>query len=112
MTKFNTPGFIEPEVKAQQETDTQSEAHKIRLKRLKFRSAHRGIKEADILLGHFAETYLDDLSIQEVDDYERLLREPDSDIIAWITNDREVPEYLQNSVMDKLQKIDYLKVIK
>jgi len=105
MPSFDVPGFIEPEIDS-------SESHDIRIKRLKFRSWHRGIKEADILLGHFADTHLNSLSPAQLDRYENLLRESDGKILAWITKDQDVPEYLQNDVMDMLQAVDYLKIIK
>ncbi|MBL4803208.1 MAG: succinate dehydrogenase assembly factor 2 [Emcibacter sp.] len=105
MPSFDSPGFIEPEI------DT-SEPLDIRRKRLKFRSWHRGIKEADILLGSFADDHLKDMSPAQLDCYENLLREPDLKIVTWITKDQPAPEYLQNDVMDMLQALDYLKMIK
>lgn len=105
MPPFDAPGFIEPEIDS-------SETIEIRRKRLKFRSHHRGIKEADILLGHFADSHLDDLSTEQLDRYENLLREPDGKIVAWITKDAPAPAHLQNDVMDMLCALDYLKIIK
>lgn len=105
MPSFDSPGFIEPEV------DT-NESLEIRRKRLKFRSWHRGIKEADILLGSFADGHLGDMTPEQLNRYETLLREPDLKIVAWITKDQAAPEYLQNDIMDMLQALDYLKTIK
>jgi len=105
MPSFDVPGFIEPEI-------DQNESQDIRIKRLKFRSWHRGIKEADILLGHFADSHLNDLSAPQLDRYENLLREADSKIVAWITKDEKAPEHMQNDIMEMLQAIDYLKIIK
>ncbi|PCI32164.1 MAG: hypothetical protein COB54_07820 [Alphaproteobacteria bacterium] len=104
MPSFDAPGFIEPAI-------DDSESLVIRRKRLKFRSQHRGIKEADILLGHFADRHVDGLSVPQLDRYENLLREPDLKIVAWITKDAPAPEHLQNDVMDMLQALDYLKII-
>lgn len=105
MPSYDSPGFIEPEI-------DRAEQIEIRRKRLKFRSDHRGIKEADILLGHFAQTYLGEMTSDQLDRYENLLREPDLKIVAWITKDTPVPDHLQNDVMDMLQSLDYLKIIK
>ncbi len=105
MPSFDAPGFIEPEIDA-------DEPHDIRIKRLKFRSAHRGIKEADILLGHFADTHIAGLTSEQLDRYENLLRESDGNIVAWITKDKQVPDHLQHDVMEMLQAVDYLKIIK
>lgn len=105
MPSYDSPGFIEPAAGGRDSIE-------IRRKRLKFRSAHRGIKEADILLGHFADMHLDHLDHKELDRYETLLREPDLKIVAWITGDTPAPNHLQNDIMDRLQALDYLKVIK
>lgn len=105
MSSFDTPGFIEPAI-------DENESIEIRRKRLKFRSWHRGIKEADILLGSFADGHLDGLNVEQLDRYENLLREPDLKIVAWITRDVPAPQHLQNDVMDMLQALDYLKIIK
>lgn len=105
MSSYDTPGFIEPAI-------DQNESVEIRRKRLKFRSWHRGIKEADILLGSFADNHLGSLTVAQLDRYENLLREPDLKIVAWITKDAPTPDHLQNDVMDMLQAVDYLKIIK
>ena len=105
MEQFNTPGFIEGKIDKYENIE-------IRRKRLKFRSWHRGIKEADILLGSFADQFLDTLSSEQLDDYENMLREPDSDLVAWITGDKVVPEQYNNEVMAMLKSIDYIKIIK
>ena len=105
MTQFNTPGFIEGAVDKQENIE-------IRRKRLKFRSWHRGIKEADILLGSFAERFLEKMTAPQLDLYENLLREADSDLVAWITNDRKPPEHYNHDVMTMLKSIDYIKILK
>lgn len=80
-----------------------------RRKRLKFRSWHRGIQEADILLGNFADKYLAEMTAEEMDQYERILEEQDIDIVGWIGKTRPVPPELDNDVMKKLQTLDYVK---
>lgn len=105
MTRFNTPGFIEGQIDKNESID-------IRRKRLKFRSWHRGIKEADILLGSFADQFLNDMTKEQLDKYETLLREADSDLVAWITNDRPAPEQYDHDVMAMLKSIDYIKILK
>ncbi|MEZ5757140.1 MAG: succinate dehydrogenase assembly factor 2 [Emcibacteraceae bacterium] len=105
MTQFNTPGFIEGQIDKNEDIN-------IRRKRLKFRSWHRGIKEADILLGSFADQFLDQMTLEQLDLYENLLREADSDLVAWITNDSPSPEQYDHDVMKMLKSIDYIKIIK
>ena len=69
------------------------EAREIRLKRLYMRSIRRGIKEMDLVLGHFAATRLADL--EDLDLYEALLAENDHDIHNWLTKAAPAPaQYL------------------
>jgi antitoxin CptB len=57
----------------------------IRRKRLLFRSWHRGTREADLLLGSFAEANLAAFDEARLDRYEALLECPDADLFDWIT---------------------------
>ena len=56
-----------------------------RLKRLCYRSRHRGCKETDAVLGHFADRYLSTLDAAALDLYEWFLDEADNDIWDWVT---------------------------
>ncbi len=56
-----------------------------RRKRLFFRSWHRGTREADLILGPFAEAYLVAFNEAQLDRYEALLECPDADLFDWIT---------------------------
>ena len=62
----------------------------IRRKRLLFRSWHRGTREADLILGSFAEANLAAFDDTRLDRYEALLECPDADLFDWITG-RAVP---------------------
>ncbi len=67
-----------------------SETPEHRLKRLKMRSGHRGIKEMDMILGAFADKGLSALSSAELDIYETMLAENDHDLYAWFSG-RQAP---------------------
>lgn len=68
--------------------------HDSRLKRLIFRSVHRGCKETDLVFGQFAAQTLPTLRGPELDTYERLLDEDDADIWQWLIGKRPcAPEY-------------------
>src|SRR5947208_6966225 len=56
----------------------------IRRKRLLFRSWHRGTREADLILGSFAEAYLAVFDDSRLDQYEALLDCADADLFDWI----------------------------
>ena len=66
--------------------------HEIRIKRLRFRSWHRGCKETDLILGTYADHKLAALSTGELDIYEALLEEHDADIWNWISEREPCPE--------------------
>lgn len=62
-----------------------NETTKIRLRRLKMRSWRRGMKEMDLILGHFADSQLTVLEPAQLDAYEHVLTENDQDLYRWIT---------------------------
>jgi antitoxin CptB len=80
-------------------TDELAAAQERRLKRLKFRSWHRGTRELDLLLGPFADRHLDGLSDAEMADYEALLTMPDPDVYDWILGQAEPPPAVATGVL-------------
>ena len=62
----------------------------IRRKRLLFRSWHRGTREADLILGSFADAHLGSFGGAQLDAYEALLECPDAELFDWIIG-RAVP---------------------
>ena len=81
-----------------------SETPDIRLKRLRYRSWHRGCKETDIVLGHFSDTGLAALDAPELADYEALLEEQDSDIWEWLTG-KSVPPEQYAALIERLKRV-------
>lgn len=69
-----------------------SEPHDIRLKRLAMRSHRRGIKEMDIILGHYADEMLATMAADALDLYEVLLDENDQDLYQWVSRQIAPPE--------------------
>ena len=74
-----------------------------RRKRLHFRAWRRGFKEADLIMGRFAEARLDDLAPAELDEFERLLDAPDTEVYAWICGAAPTPENYSGPVLDQLK---------
>ncbi len=62
-----------------------------RRRRARFRAWHRGLRELDLLMGGFADSHIDGLGEADLAAFEALLREPDSDVLKWITGEAEVP---------------------
>jgi antitoxin CptB len=75
-----------------------TDAREIRRKRLLFRSWHRGTREADLLLGSFAEANLAAFDDIRLDRYEALLECPDADLFDWITGRAAPPSEYDSDV--------------
>ena len=73
-----------------------------RLKRLMFRADHMGSNENDILFGSFARDHLAELTPHQLDVFEALLAEDDTDLFNWITAKLPAPADVQSPVLDML----------
>jgi antitoxin CptB len=54
-------------------------------KRLRYRSWHRGTREADLLLGRFADAHLAGLDEAQLSRFAALLELPDPDLVDWLS---------------------------
>lgn len=61
-------------------------------RRLIFRSAHRGIKEMDLIMGGFAIAHVPDFTEEELAEYDALLCNNDPDLYNWITEKEPAPK--------------------
>lgn len=75
-------------------------------RRLRFRSAHRGNKELDLILERFAARYLDGFTPAQLDCYEHILEFPDPDLYNWLAGLASVPDANRSDVLDLLLKFD------
>ena len=82
------------------------------LKRLRWRAHHRGIREADLLVGSFFDARHPGWSAYDRAQFAAMLDEQDVDILAWAHGTCAVPERYQGPMMSALQKRDYLKAAK
>ncbi|HET7708773.1 MAG TPA: succinate dehydrogenase assembly factor 2 [Sphingomicrobium sp.] len=80
------------------------------LKRLRWRAHHRGIREADLLVGAFFDARHQAWDERERAQFEAMLDEQDVDILAWAHGTCQVPERYLGSMIQALQKLDYLPV--
>ena len=62
-----------------------------RRRRLLFRSWHRGTREADLIMGRFADVHIGAFSDTELDEFEHLLDALESDLLGWLTGVTPVP---------------------
>jgi antitoxin CptB len=81
-----------------------------RLKRLRFRAWHRGVKEADLLIGGFFDAHAERWDDAEIDLFETLLEEQDVDIMAWAMGTAAVPERYHGTIMTALKTLNYVPI--
>ncbi len=78
-----------------------------RLKKLLYRAQHRGFREADIIIGGFAQGHLAELSADQLDEFERLIDQNDHDLYAWIIGREPTPEAFAGEVMDLIRSFRF-----
>ncbi|MGQ5700959.1 succinate dehydrogenase assembly factor 2 [Sandaracinobacteroides sp. A072] len=76
-----------------------------------WRAHHRGTKEADMLVGGFADRWLDGMTDSEFAWFTALLEEQDVDILAWAFGRAEPPPHLAGAMMERLRKLDYIGLV-
>lgn len=81
-----------------------------RFARCKFRSWHRGTREADYMIGGFFDRYHAEWSEEELAWFEALLEEDDVDIMAWALKTQPTPPRFQGELIEKMQKLDYVDI--
>ena len=74
-----------------------------RRRRILFRCWRRGLREMDYLIGGFADTHLPSLPAADLDDLERLLEEPDRDVLTWLTGEAPTPVAFETPLFGKLR---------
>lgn len=77
-----------------------------RKRRAAFRAWHRGTREADLMIGGFADAYLAGWGDAQLDWFEALLDEQDVDVMAWAIGTQPVPARFAGAEMAKLQRLD------
>jgi antitoxin CptB len=74
-----------------------------RRRKLLFRSWHRGMREMDLIMGRFADSYIAKLEEPELDEFERLLEAPDPDLYGWIAGDVATPADYDTALFRRLR---------
>jgi antitoxin CptB len=84
-------------------TEISSEGLDLRLRKLKFRLWHRGIREMDLVMGGFADAELMNLSDAELAEVEGWLDIPDQQMFAWVNGSEPPPAEFDTSLFRKLR---------
>jgi len=79
----------------------------VRRRRLLFRAWRRGVREMDLIIGRFADAYIDKFDEPGLDDFERLIEAPNAELYAWVTGGDAVPKNFDTAVLRQL--IDFHK---
>lgn len=80
-----------------------------RLRRLRFRAWHRGVREADLMIGGFFDAHHRHWCEAEMAWFEALLEEQDVDIMAWGIGTAPPPERFHGEMMGQLQALNYIR---
>ncbi|KQM28647.1 MULTISPECIES: FAD assembly factor SdhE [unclassified Sphingomonas] len=81
-----------------------------RLKRLKFRSWHRGTREADLMIGGYFDAHSATWSDADMDWFEEFLEEQDVDIMAWAMGVQPPPAQFDHPVLHAMRAMDFVPV--
>ncbi len=75
-----------------------------RQKKILFRAWHRGMREMDFMLGTFANEAIADMSEEELNDFEDLMRLPDPDTYKWLSGMREIPNNWDKPIVHRIRQ--------
>jgi antitoxin CptB len=79
-----------------------SETREARIKRLLWRSHHRGIREMDILMGGFASLRLATMDSGQLAEFEGIVEIPDQQLLSWVTGAEAPPEGRNHGLLAEL----------
>jgi antitoxin CptB len=78
-----------------------------RLKKLRFRAWRRGFREADLILGPFADRHVATFSPAELDWFEAMLEVPDQDLYGWIVGTAPTPAEYDTEIMNRIKSFRF-----
>ena len=74
-----------------------------RRRRILFRAWRRGMREMDLVMGHFADQEIAVMSDAELDEFESLLDAPDPKVLAWLIGEAPVPRERDTPLFARLR---------
>lgn len=91
------------EIDARTEGETTSDERKVRLGRIQFRAWRRGFREADMVLGPFADAVAPAMTDDELTAFEALLDQEDQYLYGWIIERDPTPAEFDGPVMEQVR---------
>jgi antitoxin CptB len=83
-------------------TQRSSEGLDARRRRLLFRAWRRGVREMDLIMGRFADAYIEKFDEPALDDFEILIEAPNAELYAWVVGDAAAPARYDTEVLRQL----------
>src|SRR5271167_2219803 len=83
-------------------TQRSSEGLDVRRRKLLFRAWRRGVREMDLIVGRFADAFIDKLDETSLDDFEHLIEAPNAELYAWVVGDEPAPANHDTAVLRQL----------
>jgi antitoxin CptB len=83
-------------------TERSSEGLNVRRRRILFRAWRRGVRETDLIVGRFADAYIDRFDATALDDFEALIEVPNAELYAWVVGSESVPANFDTAVLRDL----------
>jgi succinate dehydrogenase flavin-adding protein (antitoxin of CptAB toxin-antitoxin module) len=74
------------------------------IKKLLYRSNHRGTKEMDLLIGGFANENLNKLNSNELKEFELLLNFTDKELSSWLVDNKKNIDLENFSISKKIKE--------
>jgi antitoxin CptB len=74
-----------------------------RIERARLRAWRRGFREADLILGPFADANAGRMTADDLTRFEALLEQGDHDLYAWIVGTAAIPAEFDHEVMAALR---------
>ena len=74
------------------------------IKKLQYRSNHRGTKEMDLLIGGFATENLKKMTLEELKEFEILLNFTDKELSSWLVDNKKNKDLENFSISNKIKE--------
>ncbi|MDX1580246.1 MAG: succinate dehydrogenase assembly factor 2, partial [Alphaproteobacteria bacterium] len=68
---------------------------------------HRGTREVDLIMGRFADAHINEMTPEQLLQFQDLLEAPDLDAYQWAIGSAPVPDMYDTEVMKMLQAFDF-----
>ena len=84
-------------------TERSSEGLDVRRRKLLFRAWRRGVRETDLIVGRFADAYIEAFDEAGLDAFERLIEVPNAALYSWVVGAEAAPPDYDTEVLRQLR---------